>query len=73
VGENVVKCPLCNYEADVSEFKLLRDPWNFRFCIVKMPECPKCHNAFNYYYYGVSSTGKKSEYMIKVRPRPARR
>jgi len=35
----MVKCPLCNYEADVSEFKLLRNPWKFRFYEVKILEC----------------------------------
>jgi len=64
----MVKCPYCGCEADVSEFKLLRDPWKFRFYEVKMLECPKCHKVFNY-YFGVSSRGKRSEFVIRVRPR----
>jgi len=65
----MVRCPFCGYEADVSRFKLLRDPWRFRFYEVKMLECPKCRGIFNY-YYGVSPrTGKVSEYVIKIRPR----
>jgi len=64
----MVRCPFCGYEANVSEFKLLRNPWRFRFYEVKMLECPKCHNIFNY-YFGISSRGKKSEFVIRVRPR----
>ena len=60
----MIKCPFCNYEADVSEFKLLRDPWNFRFYTVKMLECPKCHNVFS-----ISPRGDNiSEFVIKVKP-----
>jgi len=61
----MVKCPFCGYEADVSKFKLLKEPWKFRFYTVKMLECPKCHKVFNY-YYGVSPKGKVSEYVIRV-------
>ena len=64
----MVKCPYRNYEADASEFKLLRDPWDFRFYTVKMLECPKCHNVFNY-YFGTTPRGKKSEFVIRVKPR----
>ena len=67
----MVKCPYCGYEADVSSFKLLRKPWKFQFYTVTMLECPKCHGVFNY-YSGVSSRGKKSEYVIRIRPRPKR-
>jgi len=61
----MVKCPYCNYEADVSEFKPLREPWKFRFYIVRMLECPRCHKVFNY-YSGVRPKGKKSEFMIRL-------
>jgi len=65
----MVKCPFCGYEADINGFKMLRDPWRFRFYIVKMVECPRCHGVFNY-YYGVSPKGGKvSEFVIRVRPR----
>jgi len=37
----VIKCPYCNCEADASAFKLLRDPWNFRFYTAKMLERPR--------------------------------
>lgn len=69
----MVKCPYCEYEADVSGFKLLRNPWRFRFYEVRMLECPRCHRVFNYYYYyGISPRGKASEFIIKVRPRSKR-
>jgi len=64
----MIKCPFCGYEADVSEFKLLKEPWKFRFYTVKMLECPRCHNVFNY-YSGISPRGKRSEYVIKIKPR----
>ena len=39
----------CGYEAGVSRFKLLRDPWKFGFYAVRMLEPPKCYEVFNYY------------------------
>jgi uncharacterized C2H2 Zn-finger protein len=65
----MVKCPYCGYEAEVPQFKLLREPWKFRFYTVKMLECPRCHGVFNY-YHGVSPrSGKVSEFTIRVKPR----
>ncbi|MGC9012691.1 hypothetical protein WLZ34_01570 [Thermogladius sp. KZ2Tp1] len=64
----MVKCPYCGYEADVSAFKLLREPWRFRFYTVMRLECPRCHKVFNY-YSGVSPKGKKSEFVVRVKPR----
>jgi len=69
VGE-MVKCPFCGYEADLNQFKLIRDSWRFRFYIVKMLECTKCHGVFNY-YYGVSpKSNRVSEFVIRVKPKP---
>lgn len=65
---NMVKCPFCGYESDISGFKLLRKPWRFRFYTVRMLECPKCHGVFNY-YSGVSAHGKRSEFIIKIKLR----
>uniref|UniRef100_A0A7J3ZK44 Uncharacterized protein n=1 Tax=Fervidicoccus fontis TaxID=683846 RepID=A0A7J3ZK44_9CREN len=68
----MVKCPYCNYEADASGFKLLREPWRFRFYTVRMLECPKCHSVFNH-YHGVSPRGgKTSEFAIRVKPKERR-
>jgi len=67
----VVRCPFCGYEADLNQFKLLRNPWKFRFYEVKMLECPKCSGVFNY-YSGVSPKGKRSEFIIKIKPRAPR-
>ena len=61
----MVKCPYCGYE---DKFRDVKTPWKFRFYTVKMLECPKCHNVFNY-YLGTSPQGKISEFVIKVRPR----
>ncbi|WP_440058950.1 hypothetical protein ACSU1N_03920 [Thermogladius sp. 4427co] len=65
----MVKCPYCGFEAGEESFKLLREPWSFRFYTVKRLECPMCHGVFNY-YSGVSPRGKKSEFAIRVKPRP---
>jgi len=51
-----------------SVFKLLRDPWNFHFYTVKILECPKCHKVFNY-YLGITPRGKKSKFVVRVKPR----
>ncbi|MEM1703568.1 MAG: hypothetical protein QXQ31_05905 [Zestosphaera sp.] len=64
----MVKCPFCGFEADANSFKQLREPWRFRFYEVKMLECPKCRGVFNY-YEGFSPRGKRSSFMIKMRPR----
>jgi len=64
----MVKCPYCGYEG---EFKELREPWKFRFYTVKMLQCPKCNNIFNH-YSGISPRGKRSEFVIKIRPKKVR-
>jgi len=62
--KKMVKCPYCGYEG---EFRLVKT-WKFRFYEVKMFSCPKCRGIFNY-YSGVSSTGRRSEFVIRLRPR----
>jgi len=64
----VVKCPFCGFESGSDEFKQLREPWRFRFYVVKMLECPRCKSVFNY-YEGISPRGKHSSFTIKMRPR----
>jgi len=65
----VIKCPHCGFEADISQFKLLREPWRFGFYEVKMLECPKCHGVFNY-YHGVSPRiGRVCEFVVRIKPR----
>jgi hypothetical protein len=49
------------------EFKVLKT-WRFRFYEVKRLECLKCRGIFNH-YQGASPTGKKSEFVIRVKPR----
>ncbi|MEM0240920.1 MAG: hypothetical protein QXP29_05610 [Candidatus Nezhaarchaeales archaeon] len=63
----MVKCPYCGFNGEVAVFKLLREPWRFRFYEVRRLECPKCHGVFNY-YEGLSPKGKHSAFVIKVRP-----
>ena len=58
------KCPYCDH---VGEFKVLKT-WKFRFYNVERLECPKCKGVFNY-YSGISPRGKKSEFLIRVKPR----
>ncbi len=64
----VIKCPFCGFEADVSSFKLLREPWRFRFYEVRMLKCPRCRNVFNY-YEGTSPRGRHTVFVVKVKPR----
>jgi uncharacterized C2H2 Zn-finger protein len=60
-----IKCPYCGLEG---EFRALKT-WKFRFYDVEMLVCPKCKGVFNH-YYGVSpSSGKRSEFVIRVKPR----
>ena len=59
----MVKCLHCGYEAELSEFKLLREPWKFRFYEVKMLSCPKCKGVFNYYAGKSPRSGKMSNFM----------
>jgi transposase-like protein len=60
----MIKCPYCNNEVGFKEVK----SWKFRFYDVKRLQCPSCNGIFNH-YYGVSSRGRKSEFVIKVKPR----
>ncbi|MEM1676128.1 MAG: hypothetical protein QXX35_05810 [Desulfurococcaceae archaeon] len=64
----MVKCPFCGFESDESGFRILREPWRFRFYTVKRFECPKCHGVFQF-YSGVSVKGKRSEFTIRIKPR----
>jgi len=58
------KCPYCGH---AGEFKVLKT-WKFRFYNVERLECPNCKGVFNY-YSGISPRGKKSEFLIRVKPR----
>ena len=60
----MAKCPYCGYEGEFTVLKI----WKFRFYEVERLECPKCRGVFNH-YQGVSPTGKKSEFVIRVKPR----
>ena len=61
----MVKCPYCGYEGELGLLKT----WKFRFYSVKMLECPKCRGVFNY-YHGISpSSGRISEFTIRIKPR----
>jgi uncharacterized C2H2 Zn-finger protein len=64
VGE-MIKCPYCSYEGN---FKILKK-WRFRFYDVNMMQCPRCDGVFNY-YLGLRPGGEKSEFVIRIRPRP---
>ncbi|MCX8185352.1 MAG: hypothetical protein RMI56_02960 [Sulfolobales archaeon] len=59
-----MKCPFCGYEG---KFEIAKE-WKFRFYLVRRAKCPKCGGIFNY-YSGVTSGGKLSEFVIRVRPR----
>jgi hypothetical protein len=61
---SMVKCPYCTSEGAFKELK----EWKFRFYNVKRLQCLKCKGIFNH-YSGVSSLGKKSEFVIRVKAR----
>ena len=61
----MVKCPYCGFEGG---FEVLRS-WKFRFYEVRRLVCPRCGGSFNH-YAGVSPRGKRSEFTIRVKPRP---
>lgn len=65
----LIQCPYCGFKGSENDYKLLREPWRFRFYTVKRLECPKCKGIFQY-YYGESPRGKISEYVIRMKPRP---
>jgi len=60
----VVRCPYCGYGG---EFRLVKT-WRFGFYGVRMLECPRCGGSFNH-YVGVTSRGRHSEFVIRIRPR----
>ncbi|PUA33137.1 MAG: hypothetical protein B7O98_01485 [Zestosphaera tikiterensis] len=64
-----IKCPYCGYEGETNTYKELRKPWKFRFYEVKRLQCPKCGGIFQH-YIGTSPKGKKSEYTIRIKPKP---
>jgi hypothetical protein len=57
----LVKCPFCGSEGGFKELK----SWKFRFYDVKLLQCSKCERKFNY-YSGVSSKGRRSEFVIRI-------
>jgi hypothetical protein len=60
----VVRCPFCGGELQAEPLKI----WRFRFYSVERLRCPKCGGIFNH-YSGVSPKGKRSEFVIRVKPR----
>jgi hypothetical protein len=53
----LTRSPYCGYAGEFREHKT----WRFRFYEVERLEYPRCH--------GVSPSSKKSEFVIRVRPR----
>lgn len=64
------QCPYCGFKGSDKDFKLLREPWRFRFYTVKRFECPRCRGVFQH-YVGESPLGKTSEFVIRMKPRPS--
>jgi transposase-like protein len=60
----MVKCPYCGSERG---FRSLKE-WRLRFYHVTLFQCENCNGKFNY-YHGVSPKGKRSEFIIRVKPR----
>ncbi len=60
----MVKCPYCGSERS---FRSLKE-WRLRFYHVTLFQCENRNGKFNY-YHGVSPKGKRSEFIIRVRPR----
>jgi hypothetical protein len=61
----MVKCPFCGGEVQAQPLKV----WRFRFYSVERLQCPRCSGVFNH-YLGVNPKGRKSEFAIRVRPKP---
>ncbi|PNV79594.1 MAG: hypothetical protein C0179_07105 [Fervidicoccus sp.] len=68
----MIKCPSCGYVGYEKEFKQLRNPWKFRFYTVQRLACPKCGIIFNY-YNGTSPNGKRSEFVIWMKPKKTKK
>jgi hypothetical protein len=64
MAKAIVKCSFCSGEFQAQPLKT----WRFRFYSVERLQCPKCNGIFNH-YAGVSPKGRKSEFMIRVKPR----
>lgn len=60
-----MRCPFCGFEGQFDTAK----EWRFRFYVVRRVSCPRCGGVFNH-YLGISPTGKRSEFVIRVKPRP---
>ena len=60
----MVKCPYCGFEGG---FKIHKT-WRGRVHEVNHLECSKCHGVFNH-YQGLSPAGKRSEFVVRVKPR----
>jgi hypothetical protein len=60
----LAKCPYCGY---AGEFRVHKT-WRLRFYEVERLERPKCHGVFNH-YQGISTSGRKSEFVIRIKPR----
>ena len=59
-----LKCPYCGFEGKFNVLKM----WKYGFYDVSRLKCPKCGGRFNY-YIGVTSKGKRSEFVIRGRPK----
>jgi len=60
-----IKCPYCGFEGG---FKALKT-WKFRFYDVERLVCPNCKGVFNHYYGVNPSSGKRSEFVIRIKPK----
>jgi len=65
--KNVIKYSYCRYKTSENGFKLIWEPWGFKFYTVKMLEYFKCHNIFNHYYSMNPKIDRISEFMIRIR------
>ncbi|MEM2855355.1 MAG: hypothetical protein QW398_06575 [Desulfurococcaceae archaeon] len=67
--KQAIVCPYCGFSAEISNFKLRRAPWKFRFYTVSYLQCLKCGCSFNY-YTGTSPRRKRCEFTSRVKPKP---
>jgi hypothetical protein len=64
VAKAIVKCPFCSGEFQAQPLKA----WRFGFYSVEWLQCPKCNGILNH-HAGVSPKGRKSKFVIRVKPR----
>ena len=57
----VVRCPYCDFEGELGEFRLLKT-WRYRWWDSLLYECPMCDGRFRYH---VDPTGRRKSFVMR--------